>query len=62
MSTLIIDTVTGTILNTEGCYIIDATQLTTAELDVLDNGSEDEVCELGMERGFHILTVLEDNK
>lgn len=62
MSNLIIDSITGTILNMEGCYLLDDKVLTRAERDVIENGSDSEVCELGKKRGLLISTLMGDDK
>lgn len=62
MSNLIIDSITGTILVADGCYIIDDSVLSLNERDIIENGSDSEVCELGAKRGLSIMKMMGDSE
>ncbi len=54
MGKLIIDTVTGTILNAEGCYVLDDTDWTS------DDFTDREIAELAAKSGKSLMKIGED--
>lgn len=59
MNKLIIDTMTGTILNIDKCVIIDTDNMTERDLRILDDGSDSDICRVGEQFGISIEKLLE---
>lgn len=57
MTKLIIDTTTGTILNLDGCVIVDMTEQEWSELD--ESASDSEIRSFGERKGISIEQLLE---
>lgn len=58
---LLIDATTGTILDVDGCFIVDADDLTESEATALDEGTSDtEIGEIAKRRGKSLLGMGRD--
>ena len=55
---LIVDTVTGTVVNLSNCVILQETDLTSSEWDEFASMSDSEICEISEERGQSLLSLL----
>lgn len=59
-TTLIIDLVTGTILNLEDCYVVNPYDLSEDQLETLDNGPDSSIGEIAEKNGKSLRTILSD--
>lgn len=55
---LIVDTVTGTVLNISGCVLLQSHNLTEFEWDEFASMSDSEICSIAAERGQNILEII----
>lgn len=59
-TTLIIDSVTGTILNLEDCYVVNPYDLSEEQLETLDNGPDSSIGEIAEKNGKSLRKILSD--
>lgn len=58
MSKLIIDSVTGTILNMDGCYIVDTVELSDLDIEQLESGNDDNIADVAIAKGSLLTEAL----
>lgn len=51
MSKLIIDSVTGTILNIDGCYVVDTVNLDDLDIEQLESGNDGNIADVAISKG-----------
>lgn len=51
---ILIDAKTGTILDVKDCYIVDEENLTDDDENILDNGSDTEIADVGIRNGISL--------
>jgi len=58
MSKLIIDSVTGTILNMDGCYIVDTVELDDLDIEQLESGNDYNIADVAIAKGSLLTEAL----
>lgn len=51
MGKLIIDSVTGTILNIDGCYVVDTVNLDDLDIEQLESGNDGDIANVAISKG-----------
>jgi len=57
---LLIDTTTGTVLNIEGCVIVETDTLDDHDTHLLDEASDSELCDIGKRNGISLKKIGDD--